>query len=63
MARQDNSLDVTIDILLQAFDPKGDGDDTTGYREKIQIPGGPTITFFVVKEGGQYRLLDTSDKA
>jgi tetratricopeptide (TPR) repeat protein/transglutaminase-like putative cysteine protease len=62
MARQGNSLDVTIDILLQAFDPKGDGDDTNGYREKIQIPGGPTVTFFVVKEGGQYKLLDTTDK-
>ena len=62
MARQDNSLDVTIDILLQAFDPKGDGDDTTGYREKVQIPGGPNMTFFVVKEGGQYKLLDTSEK-
>jgi tetratricopeptide (TPR) repeat protein len=62
MARQGNSLDVTIDILLQAFDPKGDGDDTTGFREKIQIPGGPNMTFFVVKEGGQYKLLDTSEK-
>lgn len=62
MARQDNSLDVTIDIMLQAFDPKGDGDDTNGYREKVQIPGGPNMTFFVVKEGGQYKLLDTSEK-
>lgn len=62
MARQDNSLDVTIDIMLQAFDPKGDGDDTTGYREKVQIPGGPKLTFFVVKENGQYRLLDSLDK-
>ena len=43
MARQGNSLDATIDILLQAFDPKGDGDDATGYREKVQIPGGPAI--------------------
>ena len=42
MARQDNSLDVTIDIMMQAFDPKSEGDDTNGYREKIQIPGGPT---------------------
>jgi tetratricopeptide (TPR) repeat protein len=62
LARQDNSLDVTIDILLQAFDPKGEGDDATGYREKVQIPGGPAITFFVVKEGGQYKMLDNSDK-
>ncbi len=62
MAHQGNSLDVTIDILLQAFDPKGEGDDTTGYREKVQIPGGPNLTFFVVKEDGQYKILDTTDK-
>ena len=62
MARKDNSLDVTVDILLQAFDPKVEGDDSTGYREKVQIPGGPSLTFFVVKEAGQYKLLDTSDK-
>ena len=62
MARQDNSLDVTTDIMLQAFDPKGEGDDANGYREKVQIPGGPNLTFFVVKEDGQYRLLDSLDK-
>ena len=62
LARQDSSLDVTIDLMLQAFDPKGEGDDATGYREKVQIPGGPSLTFFVVKEGGQYKLLDSTDK-
>ncbi|MGC1421222.1 MAG: DUF3857 domain-containing protein, partial [Terracidiphilus sp.] len=58
LARNGNSLDVTLDLMLQAFDPKGDGNDTTGYREKVQIPGGPNLTFFVVKENGQYRLLE-----
>ena len=62
MARQDSSLDVTVDMMLQAFDPKSDGDDATGYREKVQIPGGPNLTFFVVKEGGQYKLLDSDEK-
>jgi tetratricopeptide (TPR) repeat protein len=62
LARDDNSLDVTIDILLQAFDPKVEGNDATGYRVKVQIPGGPSTTFFVVKEDGQYKLLDTDDK-
>ena len=62
MARQDNSLDVTIDIMLQAFDPKGEGDDTNGYREKVQIPGGPNLTLFVVKENGHYKLLDSIEK-
>jgi len=62
MARQDSSLDVTIDMMLQAFDPKSEGDDATGYREKVQIPGGPNLTFFVVKESGQYKLLDSSER-
>ena len=62
MARQDNSLDVSADILLQAFDPKGEGDDQSGYRLKVEIPGGGHTTYFVVKEDGQYKLLDTEDK-
>jgi hypothetical protein len=62
LAREGSSLDVTIDTMLQAMDPKGEGDDTTGLREKVQIPGGQNLTFFVVKEGGQYKLLDSSEK-
>lgn len=62
MARNDTSLDVTIDIMMESFDPKGEGDDANGYREKMQIPGGPSLTFFVVKEDGQYKLLDTTEK-
>ncbi len=62
MARQDQSLDVTVDIVLQAFDPKAEGNDATGYREKVQIPGGAMMTAFVVKENGEYKLLDTNDK-
>jgi len=62
MARQDESLDVTVDIVLQAFDPKAEGNDATGYREKVQIPGGAMMTAFVVKEKGEYKLLDTNEK-
>ncbi|MGA2672988.1 MAG: DUF3857 domain-containing protein [Terracidiphilus sp.] len=62
MARQDNSMDVTTDMLLAAIDPKGEGDDATGHREKMQIPGGGNMTFFVVKENGLYKLLDSTEK-
>ena len=62
LARQDSSLDVTADIVAQAFEPKSEGNDATGYRLKAQIPGGSNSTFYVVKEGGQYKLLDTNDK-
>ncbi len=62
LAREESSLDVTEDILLKMLDPKGEGDDATGYREKVQMLGGSTMTAFVVKEDGQYKLLDTLDK-
>jgi len=61
MARQESSLDVTVDTLLMAMDPKGEGNDATGYREKLQLPGGTNMTIFVVKEDGQYKMLDSND--
>jgi transglutaminase-like putative cysteine protease/Flp pilus assembly protein TadD len=60
LAREGSFLDVTLDIMAQAFDPKAEGDDATGYRLKVQIPGGTNMTFFVVKEDGAYKLLDTA---
>jgi tetratricopeptide (TPR) repeat protein len=62
LAREGSSLDVTEDIVLQVLDPKGEGDDTTGYREKVAMLGGNTLTLYVVKEGGQYKLLDSGEK-
>ena len=62
LAREGSFLDVTLDILAQAFDPKVEGDDATGYRLKVQIPGGTNMTFFVVKEDGQYKLLDSAQE-
>jgi transglutaminase-like putative cysteine protease/predicted Zn-dependent protease len=62
LARQDSSMDVSTDILMQAYDPKIEGNDATGYRVKVQIPGGSGSAFYVVKEDGQYKLLDTDEK-
>jgi transglutaminase-like putative cysteine protease/Flp pilus assembly protein TadD len=62
LARDDSSLDVEVDLRLQECDPKGEGGDDVGYREKIQIPGSINITYFVVKEDGQYKLLDAAEK-
>ncbi len=62
LAREGSSLDVTEDIVLHMLDPKGDGDDATGYREKVEVLGGNTMTVYIVKESGQYKLLDTGEK-
>jgi tetratricopeptide (TPR) repeat protein/transglutaminase-like putative cysteine protease len=60
LAREDSSLDVTEDVALQILDPKAEGDDTVGYREKFQVLSGNTMTLYVVKEDGQYKLLGGS---
>jgi tetratricopeptide (TPR) repeat protein len=62
LAREGSSLDVTEDIVLHMLDPKGEGDDTVGYREKVDALGGNTVTVYIVKEDGQYKLLDTGEK-
>jgi len=62
LARDDSSMDVEVDYRLQDFDPKGEGNDDLGYREKVQYTNGAKETFFVVKEDGQYKILDTDNK-
>ena len=56
------SMDYTLDLALPFIEPKGEGNDAVGYREKVQTPGGQQLTYFVVKEGAQYRILDTTLK-
>ncbi len=62
LAREDSSIDVTADLLLQIIDPKGEGDDSTGYREMVRIFNGSPRPIFVVKEDGKYKVLDTLDR-
>ncbi len=62
LARGGSPPDATIDILMESIEPKGEGNDASGYREKLQVPGGKKMTLFVVKEDGQYKVLDTSEK-
>src|SRR5205823_5163578 len=62
LARTGISADVTLDIVMETLTPKGEGDDTNGYREKLQILGGKTLTLFIVKEDGKYKILDSMEK-
>ena len=62
MARSGSSPDVTLDIMLPAIEPKGEGNDASGYRENLVVPGGTKLTMFVVKQDGAYKVLDTTEK-
>jgi transglutaminase-like putative cysteine protease/tetratricopeptide (TPR) repeat protein len=60
--RSGASLDVLIDLSLAAIQLKSSGDDSVGYREVMLTPNMPNQSFFVVKESGQYKLLDSAQK-
>ena len=62
LARNDNSLDVELDIDMQEAELKEDGSDAVGYREKLTIPGFNDRTVLVVKEDGTYKVLDAGDR-
>ena len=55
------SWDINIDTTLQETEPKSEGNDVVGYRETLQIPHWKQMTVFVVKEDGQYKVLDTNE--
>ena len=58
MARLGSSPDVALDVVLQLMEVKSEGNDASGYRVKVTVPGGKQLTLFTVKEDGEYKLLD-----
>jgi len=55
--------DEAIDLALGAMQTTVEGDDAAGYLIRMQGPGesGTShLSFFVLREDGQYRILDTS---
>jgi len=60
LARNGSNPDVSLDLMVQGFQPKVDGNDASGYRVIMQVPGGTRITGFVVREKGEYKILDTA---
>ena len=61
LARSGLPLDVLLDIIVGMPKPAIEGSDDSGYRATLQIPGGKTITMFVVREDSKCKLLDSTD--
>jgi transglutaminase-like putative cysteine protease/Flp pilus assembly protein TadD len=55
--------DAMIDVTLQVMEPKAEGDDANGYRVALRVSGNKSIAFYIVKEDGKYKILDTSEKS
>jgi len=53
--------DVMVDLTIQLLDIKTDGDDANGYRVSLRAAN-KNQDFYIVKEDGKYKLLDTSEK-
>jgi transglutaminase-like putative cysteine protease/tetratricopeptide (TPR) repeat protein len=52
--------DVMLDVVLAAIEARTEGEDASGYRVTLKAPGQQDTVMYVVKEDGQYRVLDTS---
>jgi transglutaminase-like putative cysteine protease/Flp pilus assembly protein TadD len=59
MARMGTSPEIAVDLILHAMETSVDGSDDVGYRLRVKGPGAKNMTFFVVKENGNYKLLDS----
>ena len=49
-------LDVALDLAVSLWTPKVDGDDAIGYRVQVGLEGSE-LSYYVVREEGEYRLI------
>jgi transglutaminase-like putative cysteine protease/Flp pilus assembly protein TadD len=54
--------DVMLDVVLPAMQVQVEGDDAIGYRVILRPVGANKTTMWVVKEDGNYRILDGAQK-
>ena len=52
--------DIMLDLTLQSIEPQAEGDDASGYRVTLHIPGSSNIVMYIVKEEGKYKILDSA---
>jgi tetratricopeptide (TPR) repeat protein len=62
MSRSGLPADVMLDLMVPLLDPAAEGTDANGYRVTLHMPGTKDMVLFVVREEGQFKLLDSSDK-
>jgi transglutaminase-like putative cysteine protease/tetratricopeptide (TPR) repeat protein len=60
--RSGQSTDALLDIVMHLIETRQEGDDASGYRVTLRIPGVENRTMYVVKEQGSYKMLDSSEE-
>lgn len=62
LSRTGFPADVMLDVVLPALQVQVEGDDGMGYRVTLRPPGANKMIMWVVKEDGNYRILDEAQK-
>lgn len=62
LSRTGFPADIMLDVALPGMQVQSEGDDTSGYRVTLRPAGANKITMWVVKEDGNYRILDSAQK-
>jgi tetratricopeptide (TPR) repeat protein/transglutaminase-like putative cysteine protease len=55
-------VEAMIDMVIQLIESKTEGTDASGYRVTLRAPGAQTLIMFVVKEDGEYKILDSVER-
>ena len=61
LSRYGFPADVMMDVVMAGMQMQSEGDDTSGYRVTITPAGTKKQIMYVVKEDGQYRILDSAE--
>jgi tetratricopeptide (TPR) repeat protein len=62
LSRTGFPADVMLDVVLPAMQVQVEGDDAMGYRVTLRPAGANKMTMWVVKESGNYKILDEAQK-
>ena len=62
LSRTGFPADVMLDVALPVMQVQVEGDDAMGYRVTLRPAGANKMTMWVVKEGGNYKILDEAQK-
>lgn len=62
LARSGFPSDIMLDVVMQSLQVTAEGDDATGYKTTVRAPGSSNIVLYIVKEDGDYKLLDSNSE-
>jgi Flp pilus assembly protein TadD len=62
LSRTGFPADVMLDVVIPAIATQTEGNDASGYKVTLRPAGANKMSMWVVKEDGNYKILDSAEK-